>query len=505
MLIKTLPSWIVFSPLLGAAVILFFPREKSGWIRRIGWLGTLPPLLFSLFLYARFDAGIQGVQFGQNIPWFSIPLPQGKSWPIAYQLGVDGLSMPLMLLAALIASLAAIASLYIKERHKEYFLLFLLLEMGTLGVFLARNLFLFFLFFEVTLVAMFFLIGIWGYVHREKTANQFLLYNGLGSAFMLIGFLGILALFQTLDFNQLQAVLSDPRTSPLLEQGMVNRLMWGIFLCLALAFAIKLPIFPFHTWMLKVHTEAPPAVVMIHAGVLLKMGAYGMIRFGVELFPEQVKASASVLALLGLVNILYGAVLAFTQKDLKRVLAYSSVSHMGIILFGIASLNLVGLQGAVFQAVSHGFIAALLFFFVASLHERMRTTMIAELGGLARSMPVLMGIFLAGGLALLGLPGTSGFISEFLAFLGLFESQPVVAAVGTIGLVLTAVYSLRAVLSTSFGPISERWQNLRDIRWAEAGPMLVLLSLILLIGVWPATLEAPIQTTLQLIAARIGG
>src|SRR5690606_37384784 len=336
---------------------------------------------------------------------------------------------------------------------------------------------LFFLFFEVTLVTTFILIGYWGYVHRERAANWFLLDNGLGSAIMLLAFIGILVLFQTPEFSKMQeAVLAGQNPN-------ISEIQWLIFAGIIIAFGIKLPLFPFHSWMVRVHAEAAPSVVMIHAGVLLKMGAYGLIRFGAELFPVQLKESAVLLAILGLINILYGAILAFVQRDLKRVLAYSSISHMGIVLLGIASLNIAGLTGAVFQTVSHGFIAALLFFLIFSLTERTGTTRIDELGGMAKAMPVLSGLLLAAGMALLGLPGMSGFISEFLAFLGLFKSEPVLAAVGALGLILAAAYTLRAVLRTTFGPLSGHWEKLTDVRPAESAPMLVLLGLIILIGV----------------------
>ncbi|PTX62527.1 NADH-quinone oxidoreductase subunit M [Melghirimyces profundicolus] len=502
---NVLPTWLVFSPLLGVVALLLIPGKKAGWLKAAGLFGTLPPLVLSLLLYGRFDPAAKGVQFEQSILWFQIPLPQSPPWEITFHLGADGLSLPLTVMATLVSALAACASLPIRKRQKEYFLLFLFLEMGMLGVFLARNLFLFFLFFEMTLITLYFLIGIWGYVDREKAANRFLLYNGLGSAFLLLGVIGLFVLFQSLDYNRLQELANDPQTRRMLSGGPVSPIVWGIFLCFVLAFGIKLPVFPFHTWMLKVHTEASPAVVMIHSGVLLKMGAYGLIRFGVELFPDQVRASAVLLAVLGLINILYGAVLAFVQEDLKRVLAYSSVSHMGIILFGIAALNAPGLTGAVFQAVSHGFISALLFFFIGSLYERTGTTRIGELGGLARQAPVLTGIFLAGGMALLGLPGMSGFISEFLAFLGLFQKQPGLAAAGTLGLVLAAVYTLRAVLKTGFGPLAEHLSKTVDTRPSEALPMLTLLACIILIGVWPNVLGEPMQTTLQTIVSRIGG
>jgi NADH-quinone oxidoreductase subunit M len=287
---------------------------------------------------------------------------------------------------------------------------------------------------------------------------------------------------------------------------------WTIFSLLFVAFAIKLPIFPFHTWMLKVHTEAPPSIVMIHSGILLKMGAYGLIRFGVLLFPGEAKQWAYVIGILGLINIIYGAILAFVQKDFKLVLAYSSISHMGIVLLGIAAFNVIGIQGAVFQMVSHGLISALMFLLVGSIYERTETTQMNKLGGLAKSMPFMSGILLIGGMASLGLPGLSGFISEFLAFVSLFDTMPIITIVSTAGIILTAVYVLRGVLKITFGPISEAYEGIRDVRLIEAIPMITLVAFILLIGVFPSVLSEPLQVTaigfndfIQKIAMKMGG
>lgn len=507
-ILHSLPTWITFSPLIGVVVLLFVSRTRSGLLKGIGMLATLPPLALALILIGQFDGSSSKVQFLQQIDWFSVALSKqdGIITQFTYAMGIDGLSMPLIVLTAVIFVLAAIASMYIKERHKEYFTLFLLLEVGMLGVFMARNLLLFFLFFEITLVTTFFLIGIWGYISREKAANQFLLYNGLGSAMMLIAFISLFFLTGTMDFAEMKKVLLSPDFLQWVKgDEQMSRIAWGIFIALVIAFGIKLPIFPLHSWMLRVHVEAPPSIVMLHSGVMLKMGAYGLLRFGVELFPTFVTEVATLLAVLGLVNILYGAVLAFMQRDLKRVLAYSSISHMGFILFGIASLNVIGLQGAVFQAVSHGLISALLFFIIATLYERTKTTMIDKLGGLQQVMPILSGIFLTAGLALLGLPGMSGFISELLAFLGLFDRFPIVAVVGALGLVLAAVYTLRAVLKTTYGVLAPGWKGLTDARVVETLPMLVLLGLIIGIGIYPSVLSDPMQATLQMIASRMGG
>jgi NADH-quinone oxidoreductase subunit M len=540
-------SLITFSPLLGVLLLLFTPKDKGQWIKIIGIAATILPLILAGWLYADFNHQLGTMQFEENYRWISINLNQEsevlsqfKQFTLSfnYNVAIDGLSLPMVFLTALISTMAALASIYIKKRWKTYFILFLLLEVGMFGVFMAQDVFLFFLFFEIALVPMFFLIGIWGYQNREKAANKFLIYNGIGSALMLIAFLILVTtagfvVLQTADGNSIHFsgsiqdimhnLFSDPK-SPVNSApaaGSVNQFFlsaatrWTIFTLLFLAFAIKLPIFPFHTWMLKVHTEAPPSIVMIHSGILLKMGAYGLIRFGVLLFPGEAKEWAYVIGLLGLINIIYGAILAFVQKDFKLVLAYSSISHMGIVLLGIAAFNVIGLQGAVFQMVSHGLISALMFLIVGSIYERTRTTQIDELGGFAKTMPFMSGILLIGGMASLGLPGLSGFISEFLAFVGLFDTMPILTIISTAGIILTAVYVLRGVLRITFGPIAAAYVNIRDVRLMEAIPMITLVAFILLIGVFPGVLSEPLHATvvgfndfiqtIQTIAMKNGG
>lgn len=518
-------SMIVFAPLLGILVLLFIPNQQGRWIKWIGIAATLIPLVLAGWLYVDFNQSDGGDQYAESYSWINIPLnsellfnEQGTfHLKFDYSLAVDGLSLPLVFLTALVAAMAALASFSIKKRWKTYFIMFLLLEIGMLGVFMARDLFLFFVFFEVTLVPMFFLVGIWGYMNREKAANRFLLYNGVGSAIMLIAFLIVVttagfaqiegpdgtsvyftgSLYEISNhlFNEPQSfVNTDHPQSPFF---MTEGLKWALFLMLLIAFGIKLPMFPFHTWMLKVHTEAPPSVVMIHSGILLKMGAYGLIRFGILLFPEQAKEWAFVLALLGLINILYGAVLAFVQKDFKLVLAYSSISHMGIVLLGLAAFNEIGMQGAVFQMVSHGLISALMFLLVGSIYERTQTSMLEQLGGMAASVPFMSGILLISGMASLGLPGLSGFISEYLSFLGLFGSMKIITAISLLGVILTAVYVLRAVMKITFGPMPEQYKSLRDARLIEAVPMVTLVAFILLLGIYPGILSQPLDTTIS--------
>ncbi|MGO4547522.1 NuoM family protein [Paenibacillus sp. 2TAB23] len=534
-------SIILFSPLLGVIVLLALPQHRSNWLKKTVVIATLIPLILSFWLYAEYDQQQGGAAFDERQSWAEIPLNKetqatGLSefkFSFQYELGVDGLSIPLLLLTTLVSAMASLAAIQVKKRWKSFFIWFLLLEMGILGVFLARDLFLFFILFEITLIAMYFLIGIWGYFNRERAANQFLIYNGIGSAIMLTAFVilvntagfridqigdqvsfiysgSYMDIFSNLSNPEAWVNLAPEQTGTINPFLMSDTMQWTLFIMLLVAFGIKLPIFPFHTWMLKVHTEAPTSIVMIHSGLLLKMGAYGLLRYGLLLFPEQARAFAIPLAAFGVINLLYGAMLALRQQELKLVLAYSSISHMGIVLLGLAAMNELGLQGAVFQLVSHGLVSALLFLIVGSIYERTGTTEIGELGGLARSMPFISGVLLTAGLASLGLPGLSGFIGEFLSLLGLFETQRWLTAAAALGIILTAVYMLRAVLKITFGPQRDDYAALKDARLIEAIPMIVLLAFILLLGCFPSVLTDTVQLGMdglldQLLATRAGG
>ncbi|HUC92583.1 MAG TPA: NADH-quinone oxidoreductase subunit M [Paenibacillus sp.] len=531
---------LTFSPLIGILVLLFLPKANSRSLRTAALVTTLVPLALSLWLFAQYDPSAEpsGV-YVEQAAWIQAALNSealngvtSYVYEFQYRLAADGLSLPLAVLAALVTTMAALASVHIKKRWKAFYIWFLLLETGMLGVFLARDLILFFLFFELTLISLFFLIAIWGFFNREKAANTFLIYNGIGSAIMLIAFVLLIvnAGFQSVqdgetlrlvysgNYETILANLADPSAYVNLPDEQMNGdnpffmsegMRWTVFILIFAAFAIKLPVLPFHTWMLRVHAEAPPSVVMIHSGVLLKMGAYGLLRFGVFLFPQQADDAVFVIALLGAANILYGAIVAFVQNEFKLVLAYSSISHMGIVLLGIASLNEIGLQGAVFQLVSHGLISALLFLIVGSLHERTGTTELQELGGLARSLPFMSGVLLTAGMASLGLPGLSGFVGEFLSFLGLFDSMKWLTAIAAIGVILTAVYILRSVLKITFGPLPDRYAALKDARLIEAVPMIALLAFILLLGVYPSILTDSLQygfdRLFEQLNSRVGG
>ncbi|WP_285767912.1 NADH-quinone oxidoreductase subunit M [Peribacillus sp. SI8-4] len=500
-------SLLVFSPLLGILMISLMPKKEERTIKQFGFFGTLPPLILSFFLCSQYYSGVALSAFSIKVDWIrfgNLEMYDPKLFAVNYELGLDGLSLSFILLTTIVSSLAAMASIYIKQGWKGYYLLFLILEIGMLGVFTAENLILFFIFFEMTLVPAFFLIGRWGFLEREKASYYFLIYNGIGSAVLLVAILILFARTGTTNIAALTQMMTMGGVS--LFAPISSSMKYGLCLAFLIAFAIKLPVFPFHSWMVRVHAEAHPSIVMVHAGVLLKIGAYGIIRFAMGIFPEQYESLALALVLMGVISFLYGAWLAMVQTDFKLVLAYSSISHMGIVMMGLGALNEAGLQGAVFQVISHGLIAALLFFLVGALYERTGSTMLPNLGGLARSMPVFSGFLLACGLASLGLPGMSGFISEFMVFLGLFKGQPLLAAIAVIGLIFTAIYILRAVMLMTFGKNdSLEEKEKRDIEGWELVPALVLLGLIIAIGVYPNLLGGPIQSTIEAVMLALGG
>jgi NADH-quinone oxidoreductase subunit M len=498
-------SMLVFSPLVGIVVLLLMPKTQEKLIKIVGFLFTLPALILSLAAYFHYQAGKDLNDFSVSVPWIQFGgfQEQHNLFAVNFELGLSGFSLLLVVLVSVVASLAAISSIYIKKEWKGFFMLFLLLETGMLGVFTAENLILFFIFFEVTLIPTFFLVGKWGYFEKEKAAYSFLIYNGLGSAILLIVIMVLFSKTGTTNIDALYQIINDPNVQTVTP--MSSSLKMGLFIGFLLAFGVKLPIVPLHTWMLRVHVNAPIPTVMIHSGILLKIGAYGLIRFGMGLFPEQFEQLAVLLAILGVVNLLFGAYLAFIQTDFKMVLAYSSVSHMGIVLIGLAAMNEAGIQGAIFQVVSHGLISALLFFLVGALYDRTETSMIGSLGGMAKGMPIIAGFLLAGAIASLGLPGMSGFVSEFMAFLGLFKEMPVIAAVGTLGIIMTAAYLLRSVLGMTFGKAHRDFAGTLDLKGVEYVPVLILMALIVLIGVYPSVLSTPLHSTLETIMLGLGG
>ena len=343
-------SFLVFSPLLGIVILLLIPKTQEYWLKFVGFVATLPALILSLNAFFQYRSGADLHQWDESLNWISFKnaIQYGDLFSIKYELGLDGLSLVLLVLAAIISTLAAIASIQIKKEWKGYFILFLLLEIGMLGVFASENLFLFFLFFELTLIPTFFLIGKWGYAEKEKAAYSLLIYNGLGSAILLLVIIVLFARTGTTNIEALQTMMTSDNHQ--FVSSISEPLKYGLLTALLIAFGIKLPIFPLHTWMVRVHVQAPPSIVMIHSGLLLKIGAYGLIRFGIGIFPDQFQEIAILLAVLGVINLLYGAFLALIQTDFKMVLAYASISHMGVVLIGLGAFNEAGIQGAIFQS-----------------------------------------------------------------------------------------------------------------------------------------------------------
>src|SRR3989339_1735326 len=482
-------SSAVFLPILGILILFFIPKNKTALIRTTSGIVTFITLIVSLIIFANFNINDPGLQLQERLSW----IPQVN---INYHLGVDGLSYSMVFLTALLCFLACIASNSIKERIKEYYIFFLLLEAGMIGVFLALDLFLFYVFWEITLVPMYFLIGIWGGSRKEYAAIKFFLYTLAGSVFML---LGILALY----FN------SAPHTFSIVEliaqNSLFPRLFQNIiFAALFFGFAIKVPVFPFHTWLPDAHVEAPTPASVLLAGVLVKMGGYGVFRVSYPILPEAAKFFAPAIAVLALINIVYGAYVAMAQTDFKKMVAYSSVSHMGFVMLGLAALTPIGFSGAYLQMFNHGIITGAMFLLVGVLYDRAHTRDMNAFGGLREVAPVFSGLLIFFSLASLGLPGLSGFISEFLSLLGAFNSFRLVTIISVTGIIVTAGYILFMIQRILLGPLNPKWKSLAEINTREILTLVPLLILTLALGVYPKLILDILNPGLNLILKAIG-
>ena len=496
-------SWLIWLPIIGMVAIAFIPRDKEDVIKITAAVATGLQLLLTLVLWQNYDAGDGGMQFMVRAEW--IP-----SFNITYILGVDGLSLPMAILTALLCFIGVFVSWNINKAVKGYFALFLLLDTGIMGVFLSMDFFLFYIFWEVMLLPMYFLIGIWGGPQREYAAIKFFLYTLFGSVLMLIGILGLyFTCGKTFDILELMRVAPDAL------QGVT---WWGmsaikvIWILLFIGFAIKVPVFPFHTWLPLAHVEAPTAISVLLAGILLKLGVYGILRINYGLMPDGVYWFSGALAALGLINVIWGGLCALAQTDLKKLVAYSSVNHMGYALIGMAAviaagesngLNLraaqAGLGGAVFQMFNHGTISAMLFILVGVIYERAHHREIAGFGGLAAQMPIYTGITAVAFFAGLGLPGLSGFISEAMCFIGAFPVYKGIVIASTIGILLNAAYFLWAFQRIFFGELNEKYTDLPEINRLELFTVVPLLVITIFFGIYPAPYLDIIASTMDVI------
>jgi NADH-quinone oxidoreductase subunit M len=486
---------IIFLPALGAVIIAFIPGLSERLIKWLSALFTFIPLALSFYLFAIFDRTSGAVQFEENVSW--IPAISAN-----YHLGVDGISLPLVILMALLGFLVVLISWKIDLRPKEYFAWLLLLETSILGVFCSLDLLLFFLFWEIEVIPMYFLISIWGTGRREYSAIKYVVYTLFGSAFMLAGILSLY--FTTGSLSMIDIAQGG--------MAMVQSIMPAavIFWLLFVGFAVKLPVFPLHTWLPDAHTDAPTAVSVVLAGALLKMGGYGMIRICVSIFPQVAREFAIILVVLAVVNVLYGAAITMRQTDLKRLIAYSSVSHMGYVLLGIFALGQVSLVGATLQMFSHGIITGLLFAMAGLVMHNSKERDLRKLGGLARQTPIIAVVFSVAGVASLGLPTTSGFAAEFLVFIGSFTSTAVAGIklwtiLGVLGVVITAGYILWMLQRVFYGPPQDKFNKTKDADILERVYMFVLVAVIMLVGIYPAVLTDVIKAGVMPIMGLLGG
>jgi len=489
---------ILFSPAVVAVFIMLLPREETALIRWTAFLGSLVPLALAIYLWFNFESELPGFQFEEQYTWYA-------AINSSYHLGVDGISLTMVLLTALLTPLAILASYSIQDRVKTYMFFFLLLETGMLGVFLSLDLLLFFVFWEVGLVPMYFLINQWGSEKGEReiwggrkvsarsyASFKFMIYTMAGSLGLLLAIQLIGVIAGTFD---MQVLFERFGTIEGFLMGLpFSTIKTVVFWAFVIAFAIKVPVWPFHTWLPDAHTEAPTAGSMILAGVLLKLGAYGFLRLVLPLYPDEAKQFAVVLAFLAMMAIIFGALASFGQSDFKRLVAYSSVNHMGFVILGVAAAafaigshdSILALNGAVLQMFNHGLSAAGMFFLVGVIYERTHTRDLNDYGGLFPLIPVYGGILIFTSMGSLGLPGLGGFISEFLVVRGAWPIFTVFTALSMIGLFFTGAYILKGIKQVLHGPLNERWRgHLSEINARELFIIAPLMVLMLLIGVWP--------------------
>ena len=489
---------IIFLPVVGAILIAFLPGLSSRVIKRMAAIFTFVPLALSIIVFANFDRSLAAaglMQFEEKLPWIA-PLNA------YYHLGVDGLSLPMVILMTFLGFLVVLISWKVDLRPREYFAWLLLLETSILGVFCSLDLLLFFLFWEIEVIPMYFLISIWGTGRKEYSAIKYVVYTLFGSAMMLAGILSLYFTTGSLSMVDIAqtGIASFTAVIPVV----------AIFFLLLIGFAVKLPVFPLHTWLPDAHTDAPTAVSVVLAGALLKMGGYGMIRLCVTIFPQVAHQYAPLLVTLAIISVLYGAAITLRQTDLKRLIAYSSISHMGYVLLGIFALSQVSLTGAALQMFSHGIITGLLFAMAGLVMHNVKERDLRKLGGLVRQIPIIAVIFSGAGLAALGLPTTSGFAAEFLVFVGSFTSTAVsgiqvYTILGVLGIVITAGYILWMLQRVFYGPVLEQYNGVKDADILERVYMFAFIAVIMLVGIYPAILTDIIKLGISPIVGLLGG
>jgi NADH-quinone oxidoreductase subunit M len=480
-------SWIIFLPLLGLGIVALLPADKIAAIRRVSNIAVFLPFIYSAWVYAAYDHVAGGFQFVQNVPWV---VPFG----ISYHLGVDGInSLMLLLLGA--ASLAAILiSASIKERVKEYYVLLLITIIGTYGAFLSLDIFFFYFFHEVAAIPVFLMIAIWGSERREFAAMKLTLFLVAGASMALIG---LLALYLATGLQTFDLVLIQQQLA--LHPLPIDVQNW-IFLLIVVGFGITLTLWPFYTWAPVGYAEAPTAISMLHAGVLKKMGAYAIIRFALQLMPQAAHHWMPVIAVLAIMNIVYCGLVALTQRDLKYILGYSSCSHMGYILLGLACFNTIGLNGVVYLMFAHGIMAALAFALTGFVSEQTRTRNLDELGGLLKCMPFIGTCFMMAAFASAGVPGFANFVAEILVLLGSWDQYRWLSVLAVFGLVITAIYMLKAIRLGFQGPLNPRFAQLKDATTFFARlPYVLLLALLILVGCWPTLIMTHIGSSTKTI------